>query len=74
MIVITSKHDARKLNVAVGTIMDEADAPDYIVQRAAQAAAPLTDEQRERIERSAANDLAFAKQMRERVASGRLPF
>lgn len=74
MIVITSKSDARKLNVAVGTIMDEADASEYIVKSAAKAAEPLTDEQRERIERSAAEDLALAGRMRERVASGRLPF
>lgn len=74
MIAITSKYDARKLNVPVGTILDDAGVPAHIAARYEAMKKPLTEDQESRMREQNAKDLEAAKAMRERVANGMLPF
>lgn len=73
-IIVSSKQDARRLGVAVGSLIDESQALPHMIERTRKDRAPLTEAQHKRIEAETAADLAFAKRCRERVANGLLPF
>lgn len=70
-IVITSKKEAKRLGVPVGTIIPDSDAPKHLVMRKeAIEASEVSDSVVEHVEES----VAWAKDVRERVAAGKMPF
>lgn len=70
-VIVTKPYDARKLGVPVGTVLDESEAPRYLIEREKDMqdskVSPGLTTQLDR-------DVETARIMRERVAAGHPPF